>query len=404
MHESILQDGTRIWIDWAADIDESGLSGLSHIYRLADLMRFYGVEVDFDWLMGISGEAFAHYYHPDGTFLTPFTHAWDSALTGLRAYGFYGEWMTSGRGTGVESSLRTIEHEIKAGRPVIAPGIKASKDSIHSRCHYWFIMNGVDVLEKQASLVGSPDCSVNFVPLPEGDSNDPREHPRWHGIVRTGNKHYGDNPLLLVKQGTLARKKRESVLQSLEIMTKTSQQPIVLKGYGEGTYLAGVQALERLLLDVQRTQGEGLEEFRRLNPTKDDPFGGVHEELVHLRLLAERRRAAAAFLRKATMHLPGKTQPDMDAAAAKYDEVSQLALEAFELRHGPIEENDRIIEMSRVENSGDDTPEWVAYWKRADENLANAALRRDLANLIRRALEAECEAIAEIEKVLARLP
>ena len=106
---------------------------------------------------------------------------------------------------------------------------------------------------------------------------------------------------------------------------------------------------------------------------------------------------------KAAVHLPQGTRFHINAAAAKYDEVSRFALEAFELRHGPVEENDRICEMVREERFGEDVPEWVTYWRRADANLADADKRRDLANLIRSALEAEREAIAELEKVLTLL-
>lgn len=145
--------------------------------RVADVLRFHGVDVDDDWLMGVSGEAFAYYYHPDGTYLTPFVHSWDWALAALEAYGFTGEWREAGCGTGVEPSLRTLEREIEAGRLVIAPGIKASRNGINSRCHWWFVVNGVDVEGQQVNLVRTCDRAANFAPVPKGDSSDPREHP-----------------------------------------------------------------------------------------------------------------------------------------------------------------------------------------------------------------------------------
>ena len=149
-------------------------------------------------------------------------------------------------------------------------------------------------------------------------------------------------------------------------------------------------------------KGDGVEEFTRLNPVKGDPFRGIHEELLHLRLLSERRRAAAAFLRIAAEVLPAAARPSVKTAAERYDEVSRLALEAFVLRHGPVEENDRIGEMARLE-AYDDNPEWAAYWQRADENLADADTRKELAWLISQALEAERAAVAEIEKALAAI-
>ena len=100
--------------------------------------------------------------------------------------------------------------------------------------------------------------------------------------------------------------------------------------------------------------------------------------------------------------LPAEARPSLTTAAERYDEVACLALEAFMLRHGPVEENDRVSEISRLDGC-EDNPDWDAYWQRADENLADADKRRDLANLIRNALESERKAIAEIEKVLAQL-
>jgi hypothetical protein len=70
------------------------------------------------------------------------------------------------------------------------------------------------------------------------------------------------------------------------------------------------------------------------------------------------------------------------------------------LRHGPIEENDYISEIARTE-CYDGNSRWDAYWRRADEKLADAGKRGELARLIGDALESERQAIAEIEKTLA---
>jgi len=407
----VQREGGKVWIDYAVDVHEHSLSGLSHIYRIADVLRYYGKDVDMDWLMGVSGEAFAYYYSPDGTYLTPFVHSWDSALAALEAYGFEGEWRFE-KGADVEPSLRAIRAEIEAGRLVLAPGIKASANGINSRCHWWFIVNGVDVEAREVSLVRTRDRTADFIDLPYGDSRDPREHPRWYGIVRTAagmDTHYGagqgaDNPLLFVRRAGQAPDPSAVADRAMQRAVRSArEEPVELRGWGGGTYLAGTAALERLLADLKSAKGDGVEEFKRLNPVKGDPFGGVHEELVHLRLLSERRRAAGAFLRRADAHLPEAARPHTNAAAAKYDEVSHLALEAFELRHGPVADHDQIQSMVREETFGDDVPEWAAFWKRADENLADAEKRKELARLIEGALDAERAAVAEIEKALESL-
>jgi hypothetical protein len=376
--------------------------------RIADVLRYHGVEVDLDWLMGVSGEAFVCYYHPDGTYLTPFVHSWDSALAALEAYGYTGEWRSE-RGADVGPSLRAISDEIEAGRLVLAPGIKASKDSVNSCCGSWFIVNGVDVEKREVSLVRARDRTADFIPLPKGDSPDPAFHPRWYGRVRTSvgmDSHYGprggDNPLLLVRRPAERADRRVTALGAMERAVRIAREaPVRLTGWGGGEYLAGFAALEQLLADLEAAKGNGVEEFKRLNPVKGDPFGGIHEELVHLRLLSERRRAAAGFLRAAAVFLPAIAQAHASAAAREYDEVARLALEAFELRHGPVAEHDAMERLIRDENFGDNVPEWVAFWKRADNNLADAAKRDELAGLIARLVEKEKEAIAEIEKALA---
>ncbi len=407
MQPEVRCEGGRVWIDYAPDVDESYLSGLSHIMRVADVLRFHDVDVDYEWLMGASGEAFAYYYHPDGTYLTPFVHSWDSALVALEAYGFEGEWRF-GKGADVEPTLRAIRDEIQAGRLVLAPGIKASTNGVNSRCHWWFILKGVDVEERKVSLLQTRDRAADFALLPKGDSPDPAFHPRWYGIVRTVvgmDSHYGprgeDTPLLFVRGPVRAVDRRQCALGAMRRAAKLAHEdPVKLDGWGGGTYLAGIPALERLLSDIEAAKGDGVEEFKRLNPTKGDPFAGVHEEVVHLRLLSERRRAAAAFLRKAALQLPEAARSHTHAAAARYDEVARYALDAFELRHGPDREYDRICELERLEAYGDDVPEWTAYWKRADENLADAEKRKDLARLVGRTLEAERAAVAEIEAAL----
>jgi hypothetical protein len=409
MGRSVKREDTRIWIDYAVDIDGSCLEGLSHIYRIADVLRFYGVEADTDWLMGVSGEAFCYYYHPDGTFLSPFTHSWDSALAALEAVGFKGMWRYQ-PASQTQSALETIRTEIEAERPVIAPGIQASANKINSRCHYWFIVNGVDIENQKISLLGNRDDAKNFMALPVGDSHRPGDHPCWYGIVRTvigADSHYGpsagNNPLLLVSKGEHKADRQEVVIQALERAVKLAhEEPVKLSRYGGGTYIAGLAALERLLNDVTSVKGNGVDEFKKLNPTKGDPFGGVHEELVHLRLLSNRRQAAAGFLRSVVKILPAAAKPSVMKAAEKYDMVAQRALEAFILRHGPVEQNDRICEFARLEQY-DDNPEWDAYWQRANENLADPARRKELAGLIARLLQNEKDAVAEMEQALLLL-
>ncbi len=406
MPAKVRHEGSRAWIDYASDIDESVHEGLSHICRIADVLTYYGVDADIDWLMGVSGEAFCYYYHPDGTSLTPFVHSWDSALAALEASGFDGTWDYQ-ETDDIRPTLDTIKEEIEAGRPVIAPGIKASKNGINSRCHYWFVVNGVDTERQEVSLLEKGGKTDSFAPLPYGDSE---RHPCWYGITRTADgadSHYGpagkDCPHLLVRGPKHEVDRSKLIRQAIRRAVRIARErPVKLKKYGGGEYMAGLAALDRLLGDLEASEGDGIDEYKRLNPVRDDPFGGVHEELVHLNLLAKRRSAAAAFLRQARKHVTKDLRPALTAVAKKYEDVAGLALTAFEFRHGPAKEFDRVCELGRTEAHGDDVPEWADYWKRADENLADAEKRKKLIELIQQLVNAERAAVAELKKAAGR--
>ena len=368
-------------------------AALCHIRRVGDAMRGHSVDVSDDWLMGASGEAFCVYFHPDGTFLTPFVHSWDSALAAVEACGGSARWLESERGTRAGPTLEAIAQAVASGRSVIGPGIRAATNGVNSQCHYWFLVDGVDVEHRTVRLRGDDQ----YVRLPSGDSPDPREHPRWYGIVRNGRQHYADNPALLVDPPGDRPATDQVVQQALHrAVALAHEPPVELGGYGGGTYLAGLAALVRLRDDLAAARGDGVEEFKRLNPAKGDPFGGLHEELLHLQLLSERRRLAAGFLEQAMGCLPTTAHASLRSAAAHYRDVSHSALQAFELRHGTAAELEVIEGMIRDEAYLDDPPEWAAYWAGVEANLADPGLRTELVALLGQAIESERAAVEAV--------
>ena len=383
-------------------------SGLSHLRAIACVLEFHGESVDFDRLMGISGEAFCYYYHPDGTFLSEFVHSWDIANAALGPYGYEGVWRSEPTHD-VTPALEAIQSEIEQGRLVIAPGIMPADDGIHSLCGRWFVVSRIDLPSKRVQVLGSENGPVE-VSLPKGDDPRPEPHPRWYGICRTFegmDGHYGpkyaDNPILLVKEVGPPKGEKEVVLTSLKRAVDLAREQSTTSryGWGAGVYLGGYTALQRLHDDLLAAQGNSVEEFEKLNPVKGDPFRGLFDELGHLKLLSDRRRSAARFMELAARHLPESARSHLAAAAQNFERSSAEALKAFEIRYGSAKELDRMEKFILAGTHGDDNPEWVAYWKRADEALATRKQREAMAAHLTEVLRHEKAAIAEIEKVLA---
>jgi len=388
-------DGT----DWA----------LSHMRAIACVLRFHGKVFQWDDLMGMSGEAFCYYYHPHGTFLSQYVHSWDMANAALEAYGVSGSWRCEASDD-VEPALEAMATELSEGRPVIAPGIMPAPDGVHSRCNHWFVVTGLDRAARKVWLMGAGEGEVETA-LPQGDSPNPAAHPRWHGILRSFDGiegHYGpagaDNPLLLVDKLHVPRTREELLVGALTRAVALSREESVTCrfGYGAGSYLAGQGAIRQLRDDVATAEGDGLEEYHRLNPPGDDPFGGLNDELEFLKLLSWRRASAARFLRNVTAKLPASVHKDLAAAADSFAMSAAAAMAAFGLRYGSEAEHAR---MARIiwDECFEDNPDWEAYWRRADEALASAATRASIAGHLDTVLACEQAAVEAVDRALAEM-
>ena len=399
------QDGNMIGIEGVDNFDNLD-GGLSHLRAIACVLSYYGEKVDWDWLMGMSGEAFCYYYHPDGTFLSQSVHSWDVAGAALGAYGYAGKWRFE-PSDDTTPALTTIESEIAHGRLVIAPGIMPSPDGMGSRCHYWFVVTGMDRKAQKVRLLGAEEREVE-ASLPFGDSDKSSRHPRWYGIVRSFegiDGHYGpagaDNPVLLIERMGQSVEQKDLLLKSLRRGVSLAREASTSCsfGYGAGTYLSGHTAVQRLRDDLLAAKGDGLDEYERLNKPKGDPFRGLGDELAFLELLLWRRRSAADFLTQAAPLLPEATRPHLASASNHFEDSAAEAMKAFDIRYGS--EQAQIHELIREGKYDEDHPEWIAYWKQADEALASRNKRKAMADHVARVLESEKAAITEMEKALA---
>jgi hypothetical protein len=402
----VKNEGGKVWIEGVSDFANLD-SGLSHLRAIRCVLEYYGEEVDWDWLMGVSGEAFCYYYHPDGTCLSQYVHSWDIANAALGAYGYTGRWRTE-LSPDVTPALDAIWRELSNRRLVIAPGIMPGRDGISSQCGHWFVVTGIDREERRVKLCGAPGGKAEFK-LPHGDDPKPEPHPRWYGMLRSFDGiegHYGppraDNPILVIDKKTETEGEEELVLAALRRAVALARQDSIVAsfGWGAGTYLSGHTALEKLREDLIAAKGDGVEEFQRLNPPKGDPFRGLGDELEFLELLSRRRESAAKFLSQAAGLLPEAARPHLAAAAENFKGSAAEAIKAFQIRYGSEQELARMDRLIWEGTSGDDNPEWVAYWEAADEALAGRDKRKTMAEHLGRVLEFETAAVSEIEKAL----
>jgi hypothetical protein len=377
-------------------------SGLSHMRALQSVMKHHGADVDRDWLLGVSGEAFCNYYHPDGTFLTEHVHSWDSALAALQAYGFTGEWHhQAGPDTG--DTLNFIEGELAAGRPVVVPGAMPAPDGT-SHCGFWFVASGLNQEERRWRLNGTWDGGEVYS-LPEGDDQRPEYHPRWYGICRTfdgKDGHYGpkhaDCPVLAVRPAGEAPDDRTLVIQALERAVALCEEKSTEStfGWGAGTYLAGDAALLALCEDLRSAQGDGVEEFKKLNPVKGNPFRGIFEELQHLPLLDARRKSAATFCRQASEHVPAEAGQHLNEAALCYGTMSDAAAAAYQICFGDMGQLGNLRKIAH-EGTYENNDCWDNFWASAERDLANPSIRKKMAEHLRQVRDsnlAACKAIA----------
>ncbi|MCC7406802.1 MAG: hypothetical protein IT442_01945 [Phycisphaeraceae bacterium] len=384
-------------------------SDLSHMRALRCILEYHGQPVDWDWLLGATGEAFCYYYHPDGTHLTQFVHSWDIANAALSLYGYAGQWRAASPGPDIAPAWPVMASEIAAGRPILAPGIMPGWNGINSLCDHWFVVTGLDPAAGKVTVLGVSDAAVD-TPLPTGDAVQPYPqgpHPCWYGILRhlepsksTG--HYGpDKPIMTIARVGPPIDPKTAALAALQLAVQLAHEPSVTAehGWGKGVYLSGLAALHRLHDDLLAAQGDGLEEFRKLNPTKDEPFGGLKPEIANLRLLAARRHAAAGFLRQVADLFPDSAAP-LRLAADDYDRAADHAQAAFDVCYVSQADWLKIMALEFGDRNPSTHTGWRSYFRKAEENLASPANRQTMADHLAAILTAEQSALARIEQAL----
>jgi len=211
------------------------------------------------------------------------------------------------------------------------------------------------------------------------------------------------NPLLLIQKADQPEDSKAIVLKSLRQALSLAREgsTVAKERYGAGTYLSGHTAIQRLYDDLLAAQGEGLEEFRELNPDKGDPFRGLGDELQFLELLSSRRRSAAEFLTRAASLFPETSHSHLATAGRHFRDSAAEAMKAFEIRYGDEDQRAVLGRLFREGKVGDEHPEWVAYWERVDRTLASSKKRKAMADHLGMVITSEREAFNEIERALA---
>ncbi len=384
--------------------------GLSHMYTVRAWLQHAGHTVDFDTLMAGAGEAFCYYYHPQsyplkGQRNTQFVHSWNVANSALALYGYRGQWVSAWKDNDIDAGLTSLKQHLASGEPLVAAGIMPNIDGIHSRCDHWFLITGVDAAAQRITVVGAgPQPTVT--PFPFGDAEPAGHHPCWYGILRTfadGIKgHYwpdADRPIFPITRVGQPLSAREIARTAFQFAASLAEEPPATTGRAKDTYMSGLAALEQLHSDLLATQGDGIEDFRHRNPLVE-PSTGIREELAHMWLLAQRRRAAVRYMSSIAPLFPEAVRSKLTAASAAYGDSAAHALAGFELLY----QSAAIFEGMPDDfptGGHKSTPESVAYWQKVNTALAAPAVRKQIAEHLAQVIAAERVALGHIKAVLA---
>ena len=378
------------------------------------------------WLMGVSGDAFAYFYHPWGSCFSCFVshRGHDPTVAALRASGLRGSWAwqrtpSAGQGGCVgtaQAALRLAAEALRLGYMVLAPGVvSAAAEPTNSQCGRFFVVREVD---PEAMLVWTQPVVMARPHLQLEAASCAALSPHsvapcgWRGRTRAvvGDMnslwgplaHQGGSPLLLVRPAATMPDAVGSITAALARAVEQADDPVCVEGWGGAgatqPYLSGLVAMTRLVGDLEQLRGDGLHEFHALNPSRPDDgqFRGMHEELQHLRVLSDRRCAAQAFLGTAAniCHFrSAAAAAALRAAATAYGSVGDLAAQTFELRHGSVIEADAAFAVLAAGfPKGEHDDAWSGYWQRADERLASASLRAQMVELLWRLIRREEDA------------
>ena len=370
----------------------------THMRALKAVLEYCKVRVDWDYLLGVSGEAFSIYTGPTWTYLSRFVHSWDVCQAACEGYAFRSKWHV---GETFEAALKLIDESLQRGAPALVPGINPSvAENGGSECHYWFVVTDVDWKHSQLTLagVGEQDC---VVPFPWKLSGGERTRG-WAGIIRCLDVHpllIAQNPLCIVEAGGGCVDPRKTALGSIRRAVALAHEPPV-----DGDHLVfrgGLEALKTWGNDLRRLADEKITSYMLADGITAWHYGGVMDATS--RRLEVSRLAAASYLHRLAESGLGLPSSKLIETANKYENVAHLARELFELYFDP-EEN--IKRQQVIANNPKPVyfrrEELLKFWKTFEQRFVeDPEQRRRGADIIDAIVDAETTAVRHLDSLAA---
>ena len=375
----------------------------SHMRALKALLEFYGQRVDWNQLLGASGEAFSIYFNPQWTYHASFVHSWDVLNAACAVYGYKGEWHLDGD---FDSAMKVVESSLGRGLPVAAPGIKPAADRLGgSESHYWFVVTGIDRVDKRLTLSGVGEQD-SIVPYPWRDRNG-EITIGWKGIVRCLDVHpqlIARNPLFTVSPQGDCPDEHELAVGSLRRAVRIAREPSVVAAEEDGpvVFHGGSDAIRQWAEALRRTTDVDLRREYTPSQCPQNHYGSVIYT-TSTRLEVARRAASAHVHSLATSdHGFGS---ELVEAANCYETVANTAHRLFELFFDPTEEIEMRKAVSRYPKPAYYTcDEQRKFWDTFFQRFLDDPERRGQgAQLIEEIAEEDEAATRSLERVLAKV-
>jgi RNA polymerase sigma-70 factor (ECF subfamily) len=371
----------------------------SHMRALKAVLDFQGQKVDWDYLLGASGEAFCNYFSPQWTYLTRFAHSWDVVNAACEVYGYFAEWRIGG---GFEETIDIIESSLSDGKPVAAPGINPSvSEHGGSETHYWFVVTGLDRHKKQICLSGAAEQDL-LVSYPWEMRNGQRVY-EWHGIVPCLNvwpQLIARNPLVMVApsaNGNPSNRAGESLKRAVALaheppLSMTDAEPMHIN--------SGVAAFESWATALRETVAMDLTHCDTPTQTRGH-YGSVM--YAASKRVEISRHAAASYVHGLAETCPDLPSRDLVEAANHYERVAHGARRLFELYFDPQEELEmRKVVSTQPKPSYYTCDELRRFWNTfAQRFYQDPPMREQGAKIIEQILDEERSAIRCLERAVA---
>ena len=403
----VQREGDRLVLKGFPTGTDYQIRGFGELLALRDCLAFEGVDVDWNDLLGYSGDAFGcdsmHYYSVR-------TH--DVLTAGARAFGFNGEWSFDEE----DPPFASVRDALASGRPVTASG------GFGTSCLYFPVVIGEDRAGARFLVAGIGE-KPKWAPTPAQDG----VLGRWNGQSpwATGARKRGGivvnwqrSPRFILKGRAGRPTVRERLTNALRLGVASYRAAPLEMHWGAERWTC---ALGRGYLakwpNQLRNWARELRERGPVDPNNGDPpRPGYFNPIA----VSVRRRAAAAFLRKHETEMPSPARPHLEKAAEHYDDSVRAAESIFERLYAVEQVRDSdwygklCVRFYLGEGKGEaqavaqyakDNPELfaarAAVTGRISQTFADDAAIEEACRLAGEILKSDDAAIAQIERALA---